>query len=189
MREWMRLMNDRGHTIATEEVALFTSMPYPVNFARRVFNTIVTKGCDYSTEYLENISTCLSCKSCKSICPAHVNAADLNSRFLALYYSRYLRPLMDILILNAEFTLPIMSKFPKLSNAVLSNNFVKALTKKIFGFVDIPLFSEKTFAQECKENDFEILSAQKAEKSDYEVIIVTDPFTVCYEADGLVKMA
>ena len=189
MREWMRLMNDRGHNIATEEVALFTSMPNPVNFARRVFNTIVTKGCDYSTEYLENISTCLSCKSCKSICPAHVNAADLNSRFLALYYSRYLRPLMDILILNAEFTLPIMSKFPKLSNAVLSNNFIKALTKKIFGFVDIPLFSEKTFAQECKENDFEILSAQKAEKSDYEVIIVTDPFTVCYEADGLVKMA
>lgn len=189
MREWMRLMNDRGHNIASEEVALFTSMPNPVNFIRRVFNTIATKGTDYSTEYLEHISTCLSCKSCKSICPAHVNAADLNSRFLALYYSRYLRPLMDILILNAEFSLPLMSKLPKLSNAVLSNKFFKKFMAKVFGFVDIPLFSTQTFASACKEHEFEILSAQKAEKSDYEVIIVTDPFTVCYESNGLIKMA
>ena len=189
MREWMRLMNDRGHNIASEEVSLLTSYPNPFNFVKRAYNTLFTKKADYSTEYLEQIQTCLSCKSCKSVCPAHVNAADLNSRFLALYYSRYLRPLMDILILNAEFTLPIMSKFPKLSNKFLDNKLVKALFKKIFGFVDIPTFSETTFAHQCKESGFEILSAIKAEKSDYEVIIVTDPFTVCYEAEGLIKMA
>lgn len=189
MREWMRLMNDRGHNIATEEFTLLTATPNPVNFIRRAFNSLFSKGSDYSTEYLERVKTCLSCKSCKSICPAHVNAADLNSRFLALYYSRYLRPLMDLMILNSEFTLPIMSKFPKLSNAVISNKYVKALTKTIFGFVDLPLFSEKTFKDECKDNDFEILSTKKAEKSDCDLIIVTDPFTVCYEANGLVAMA
>ena len=189
MREWMRLMNDRGYNIASEEVSLMTSSPNPINFVKRVINTLTTKKEDYSTEYLENIQTCLSCKSCKSICPAHVNAADMNSRFLALYYSRYLRPLMDILILNAEFTLPLMAKVPKLSNAFLSNSIIKSLTKKIFGFVDIPLFSEKTFHKECHDNGFEILTADKAAKSDYEVIIVTDPFTVSYEAHGLIAMA
>ena len=189
MREWMRLMNDRGHNIASEEIALSTQLPNPINFVRRAFNTIFTKANDYSTEYLENTKTCLSCKSCKSICPAHVNAADLNSRFLSLYYSRYLRPLMDLMILNAEFTLPLMSKLPKISNWVISNKFIKALTEKVFGFVDLPLFSETTFAKVCKDNNFEILRAHKAEKSDYEVIIVTDPFTVSYEAHGLIAMA
>lgn len=75
----------------------------------------------------------------------------MNSRFLALYYSRYLRPLMDILILNAEFTLPLMAKVPKLSNAFLSNSIIKSLTKRSW-FVDIPLFSEKTFHKECHDN-------------------------------------
>ena len=37
---------------------------------------------------------------------------------------------MDILILNAEFTLPIMSKFPKLSNVILKNSLVKGIFKK-----------------------------------------------------------
>ncbi|MGN0902929.1 MAG: FAD-linked oxidase C-terminal domain-containing protein, partial [Succinivibrio sp.] len=179
MREWMRLLNDRGHNIASEEVALYTALLNPFNFVRRCFNTLFTKKNDYSTEYLENIKTCLACKSCKSICPAHVNAADLNSRFLSLYYSRYLRPLMDILILNAEFTLPLMSHFPKLSNAFLGNSFVKKLFEKIFGFVDIPKFSERTFKKECALEGFNVLNAEGAVNSDDDVIIVTDPFTVC----------
>ena len=96
---------------------------------------------------------------------------------------------MDILILNAEFTLPIMSKFPKLSNVILKNSLVKGIFKKVFGFVDIPLFSEVTFKEECRLNGFNILTASKAKASDDDVIIVTDPFTVCYEAHGLIQMA
>ncbi len=189
MREWLRIMNDRGHNISAEELSILTATPSPLNFFKRMFNSLFTKRNDYSTEYLEKISTCLSCKSCKSICPAHVNAADLNSRFLSLYYGRYLRPLMDLLILNSEIALPILSRFPKLSNAVLSNSLVKNAVKRIFGMVDLPLFSEKTFKQECLENGFEILSSKQAVTSDLDVIIVADPFTACYESDGLVSMA
>ncbi|MGN0894828.1 MAG: FAD-binding and (Fe-S)-binding domain-containing protein [Succinivibrio sp.] len=189
MREWMRLMNDRGYNIASEEVSLLTSLPNPLNFVKRVYNTLFTRKNDYSTEYLDKISTCLSCKSCKTICPAHVNAADMNSRFLSLYYSRYLRPLMDIMILNAEFTLPLMGKFPKLSNALLGSSLIRSFNEKVFGFVDLPAFCEETFASECSKASFEILSAKKAKESDYELIIVTDPFTVCYEAHGLIAMA
>ncbi|MBR1612490.1 MAG: FAD-binding oxidoreductase [Succinivibrio sp.] len=189
MRQWMRMMNDKGYNIASEEISVLASKANPFSFARRLFNTIFTKGRDYSTEYLNNTKTCLSCKSCKSICPAHVNAADLNSRFLSLYYSRYLRPLMDLLILNSEFTLPFMSRFPRISNALLQNKVSAYLTEKIFGFVDLPKFSERTFKSLCKENDFEILSTQKACKSDNDVILVTDPFTVCFESYGLIAVA
>ena len=55
--------------------------------------------------------------------------------------------------------------------------------------MDIRLFSEKSLHKECHDNGFEILTADKAAKSDYEVIIVTDPFTVSYEAHGLIAMA
>ena len=189
MREWLRLLNDRGHNIAAEELSLLASTPSPVNFVRRCFNTLTTKHSDYSTEYLDKIKTCLSCKSCKSICPAHVNAADLNSRFLSLYYGRYLRPLMDILILKSELTLPIMSRFPKISNALLSNSLMKFAIKKVFGMVDLPLFSRNTFRSLCAKDGFEVLSSKQALVSGHEVLIVTDPFTVCYECDGLLSMA
>lgn len=43
MREWMRLMNDRGYNIASEEVSLMTSSPNPINFVKRVINTLTTK--------------------------------------------------------------------------------------------------------------------------------------------------
>ena len=67
-----------------------------------------------------------------------------------------------------------MSKLPKISNWVISNKFIKALTEKVFGFVDLPLFSETTFAKVCKDNNFEILRAHKAEKSDYEDFYIPD---------------
>ena len=83
-REWLRLLNDQGCNPNVEETQALTAVPNPIRFIKRVYNTL-NKRDDYSLEYLEHIKTCLSCKSCKSICPAHVNAADLNSRFLSLY--------------------------------------------------------------------------------------------------------
>ena len=189
MREWLRLLNDRGHNVSAEELSILTSSPSPINFVRRCFNTLFTRRGDYSSEYLKKIRTCLSCKSCKSICPAHVNAADLNSRFLSLYYGRYLRPLKDLLILNAELTLPILSRFPTISNALLSSSPVKYAVKRIFGMVDLPLFSKNTFRALCYKEGFEIYSSKQALVSGDEVLIVTDPFTVCYEAEGLISMA
>ncbi len=189
MRQWLRLMSERGYNISSEELSVMTGRLSPVSFIKRAFNTLFTRNSDYSTEYFEKVRTCLSCKSCKSICPAHVNAADLNSRFLSLYYSRYLRPMMDLLILNSEFALPIMARFPKLSNAVLSNGLIKSLTRKIFGMVDLPLFSETPFTKLSKDSGFSVVSSREAATSDDDVIIVTDPFTICYEADGLIAMA
>ncbi len=187
-REWLRLLNDQGCNPNVEETQALTSVPNPIRFIKRVYNTL-NKRDDYSLEYLEHIKTCLSCKSCKSICPAHVNAADLNSRFLSLYYGRYLRPTMDLLVLNAERFIPLMAKWPKYANMLVQNKLSAYLGEKLFGMVDLPKFSEKPLSRLCKENGFDLLSTAKALKDAPEVLIVTDPFTVAYEAEGLMMMA
>ena len=187
-REWLRLLNDRGCNPNDEELHELNVIPNPIRFIKRSYNTIFKKE-DYSLEYLERIRTCLSCKSCKSVCPAHVNAADLNSRFLSLYYGRYLRPLMDLLILNSEWAVPLMARFPKYANALVQNKLSQFMTKKIIGMVDLPKFSEKSFYDLCKDEDFKILSVKEALKAEPEVLIVPDAFTLSYEADGLLMMA
>lgn len=187
-REWLRLLNDQGCNPNVEETQALTAIPNPIRFLKRVYNTLNKKD-DYSLEYLEHIKTCLSCKSCKSICPAHVNAADLNSRFLSLYYGRYLRPTMDLLVLNAERFVPLMAKWPKYANMLVQNKLSTYLCEKLIGMVDLPKFSEKPLSKLCAENGFELLSTAKALKDEPEVLIVTDPFTAAYEAEGLMMMA
>lgn len=187
-REWLRLLNDQGCNPNVEETQALTAIPNPIRFLKRVYNTLNKKD-DYSLEYLEHIKTCLSCKSCKSICPAHVNAADLNSRFLSLYYGRYLRPTMDLLVLNAERFVPLMAKWPKYANMLVQNKLSTYLCEKLIGMVDLPKFSENPLSKLCAENGFELLSTAKALKDEPEVLIVTDPFTAAYEAEGLMMMA
>lgn len=189
MREWLRLLNDRGFNAQAEEQSSLTSTPNPWHFLRRVYNTLVDKKDDYNTEYLDKIRTCLACKSCKGVCPAHVNAADLNSRFISVYYERYLRPSMDLLTLNAEWLIPLGAKFPKLSNWVMQNTLFKKLSTAFFKLSDLPSFSQKSLQQKCSESGFKLLSSAEAATLKPEVLIVTDPFTAAYETEGLISFA
>ncbi len=188
-REWLRLLNDAGHNPNVEEMQLLTHIPNPVNFMCRVYNTLFKKDGDYSLEYLEKVKTCLSCKSCKSICPAHVNAADLNSRFFSLYYGRYLRPSMDLAVLNAERLIPLCAKFPKYANMLIENKLSRYLTEKLLGMTDLPSLSEQTLKDLCQKNGFKLLSTNGVLKEEPDVVIVTDPFTASYETQGLLMMA
>lgn len=188
MRDWLRQLNDRGFNASSEELVSLTHNSNPLSFLRRAFNTL-SGGDDFNHEYLQELATCLSCKSCKSICPAHVNAADLNSRFLSLYYGRYLRPRMDLLTLNAERFIPLGAKFPTLSNSLLRTKLCRYVMEHFFGFIDLPEFSEVSFDRLCKEQGFGLLSVAEALESDAQVLIVTDPFTVAYEAHGLISQA
>ena len=189
MRDFVRQMTKKGHNLAAEELSLQTHSKNPLSYFKRLYNTLFTRSTDYATEYYKKINTCLACKSCKSICPTHVNAADLNSRFLNLYYGRYLRPLMDILILRSEAILPLMARFPRLCNFLLQNSLAKLFNKLVFGLVDLPPFADASFYALCKKNNFAVLSSRVSLTTDYEVLVVTDPFTVSYEAQGLIEMA
>ena len=204
MREWLRLMTERGVDINAVEEKLtieasrertfkescVAAVSYVGNLFERTYNTLFERE-DFNHEYLGHVATCLSCKSCKTQCPAHVNSAELNSRFLNFYYSRYLRPSMDFLCMNAERTNPLMARVPRLSNALLQNSLSKLLVENIFKFVDLPKFNERTLRQQAKDANIQVLTAKEAEEraAHYDVIVVSNAFTASYEADGLIDLA
>lgn len=206
MREWLRLMNERGVDINQCEELLLAkakenapttigsvisdSCSYLVNLTKRTYNTIFERE-DFNHEYLGHVATCLSCKSCKTQCPAHVNSAELNSRFLNFYYSRYLRPSMDFLCMNAERSTPWLARYPKFANALINNGLSRLLTDKFFKFVDLPKFNERTLEQQARDADILVLTAKEAERraNHFDVIVLANAFTGSYEVDGLVDLA
>ena len=204
MREWLRLMTERGVDINAAEEKLtieasrertfkescVAAVSYVGNLFERTYNTLFERE-DFNHEYLGHVATCLSCKSCKTQCPAHVNSAELNSRFLNFYYSRYLRPSMDFLCMNAERTNPLMARVPRMSNALLQNSLSRLLVENIFKFVDLPKFNERTLRQQAKDANIQVLTAKEAEEraAHYDVIVVSNAFTASYEADGLIDLA
>lgn len=204
MREWLRLMTERQVDInAAEEelLARFTNSSAAGNIVtrsvkgvsswlKRCYNTIWEKE-DFNHEYLGHVATCLACKSCKTQCPAHVNSAELNSRFLHFYYSRYLRPAMDLLCLNAEKSTPFWARFPTLSNAITQNSLNQFIMAKVFGFTDIPYFSKVPLAKQARAAEIPYLSYEEALKKakHYEVLVLSNAFTGAYEAEGLIDLA
>ncbi|MGN0908940.1 MAG: FAD-linked oxidase C-terminal domain-containing protein, partial [Succinivibrio sp.] len=188
MRDWIGILNERGFSPMAEEASAIAISPL-MSWPRRLLNTLFFSRGDYSTEIMEKIRTCLACKSCKGICPTHVNAADLNSRFISMYYSRYLRPSMDLLTLNAEWLIPLGARLPRLSNMILKSGICKGLVRALFSLEDLPLFDEKPLKALCEENGIPLLSARAALKLKPDVAVVADPFTAAYEAQGLVALA
>ena len=205
MREWLRLMGERKFDIAAAEAELLAaasradrslgdygreSLVYLKNLVARTYHTLFEHD-DFNHEYLGHVATCLACKSCKTQCPAHVNAAELNSRFLNFYYSRYLRPSMDLLTLNAERTTPLMARFPRLSNALMGNGLSQWALQKVFKFVDVPRFDEIPLAAQARAAGIPCLKIAEAtaRAAHFDVIVVTNAFTASYEVDALIEWA
>lgn len=204
MREWLRLMTERQVDINACEQELLQSVANPQsqgnavvravkgvrNLVQRTYNTLFEHE-DFNHEYLGHIATCLACKSCKTQCPAHVNSAELNSRFLHFYYSRYLRPAMDLLCLNAEKTTPLLARMPKLSNALGQNPLNQWLMAKAFNFTDLPLFNEVPIKEQARRAQIPYLSYEELLKraAHYEVVVLANAFTSSYEADGVIELA
>ena len=207
MREWLRLLQERHFDITALEQAmhkqalqdaartglsgaLVTLGRYLATLGPRIYHTLRDRD-DFNHEYLAHISTCVSCKSCKTQCPAHVNAAELNSRFLNFYYSRYLRPGMDLLCLNTERTTPFMLRFPKLFNALLKNSLNQWFLERVLKFTDIPLFCERTLYAQARDAGIPVLKINElaARAAHFDVVVIANAFTAGYEADGLIDLA
>ncbi len=71
------------------------------NLLRNVFRSADFK-LQQSTEMLESIQTCLSCKACASECPSEVDLSKLKAEFLAQYYQHHKRPLRDYMFAFSE---------------------------------------------------------------------------------------
>ena len=146
---------------------------------------------DFNFEVFEAMNGCLACKSCSSQCPVGVDVPDFRAKFLAIYYSKYLRPLKDYFVANVESLAPMMAKAPRLFNFLVQNRPSEWLLKNAIGYVDTPALStpkliERTLVKPYvvnNQHDLNQLASLSDEAKKQHVLIVQDPFTSFYDAD------
>ena len=187
MREWLKQMSDRGVNALDESKKLKQSN-FLLSLPSRISNTLSKRSgeYDFSHEVHESMMGCLACKSCAGQCPIKVDVPEFRSKFLELYYSRYLRPLKDYFIGGLEFMIPTLARVPWLYNAAMKPKFMHRLMAKVAGMVDSPLLTGINLQTSLNNLGIEwatlenIAHLSPAKKSKA-VIFVQDAFTSYFE--------
>ncbi|MCE2028762.1 D-2-hydroxyglutarate dehydrogenase YdiJ [Sessilibacter corallicola] len=191
IREWLKQLAERNIDPQVESEKA-KQKSFLVSLLPRIQNTVKKqKGeYDFNHEIHTAMMGCLACKSCVGQCPINVDVPEFRSKFLELYYARYLRPLKDYFIGGLEFTIPYLAKAPWLYNAPLSLNPVKKLFAQYAGMVDSPKLSGIHLDQALAEIGVlyavpENIATLDAEQKNTSVIIVQDAFTSFFETQFL----
>jgi len=192
MREWLRQMSERGINPLSESRKIRQSS-FLLSLPARISNSLGKRNGDYdfSHEVHNAMMGCLACKSCAGQCPIKVDVPEFRSKFLELYYSRYLRPLKDYFVGGLEFMIPILARVPWLYNALMKPRFVQNIMAKVAGMVDSPLLSGMNLQTQLNrlsiqwatlENIAKLAAPQKSKA----VIFVQDAFTSYFETPVVV---
>lgn len=189
MREWLKLLAEKQIDPAQDAAKArehgawkrWSLLP------KRAFNSLVKNGSDdFSTEVKEAMDGCLSCKSCVGQCPIKVDVPAFRSRFLEVYYGRYLRPARDVLVASLERMLPVTAAAPWLSNALTQSRLGRTALKRL-GLVALPELSPVSLIVELRKrgvrvaSPVELMELPGAERSKH-VVIVQDAFTSYYDS-------
>jgi FAD/FMN-containing dehydrogenase/Fe-S oxidoreductase len=97
----------------------------------------------------ESLELCLSCKACKSECPASVDIAAYRAEFLANYFRHHHRPLALHFFGRIHEAARAASVVPRAANAIASGP-AAPLIRRVLGFHplrDLPRFATVTFRQ------------------------------------------
>jgi len=189
LREWLYLMSRAGQgnhldTHATGRARWIASLP------ARIRHTITKRAdkYDFSHEVKEAMDTCLACKSCAGQCPVKVDVPAFRAKFLALYHTRYLRPVRDWLLALLESALPWLARAPRFVNALQTSAPAQYLLRRI-GLTNIPTLSGINLATEARRAGFAMATpaavATAAARGQQAVVVVQDAFTSHFET-GLV---
>lgn len=198
VREWLRLLAEQG----TDPALLSQAVPQNRISLRGLIEKIgntrrASRGeYDFSHEVKESMSGCLACKACSTQCPIKIDVPEFRARFLALYHGRYLRPLRDHLVANAEAGAPLMAKAPQVFNFFLKQPWVQKLSEKTVGMTDLPLLSSPSLKQQLAGSSavsvtlemLESMSAEQRRAGRY-LFIVQDPFTSYFDAKVVADFA
>ncbi|WP_130834921.1 D-2-hydroxyglutarate dehydrogenase YdiJ [[Erwinia] mediterraneensis] len=197
-REWLRLLAEQGVDPLTLERELPEKRLSMRTFIARTRNSWHAKKgeYDFSHEVKEAMAGCLACKACSTQCPIKIDVPNFRARFLQLYHTRYLRPVSDHLVSAVENYAPLMAQAPKVFNFFLKQPWMRELSKKHIGMVDLPLLSSPSLKQQLAGHPAMSLTLEQLEAMDRAqradtVLVVQDPFTSYYEAqlvNDLVKL-
>jgi Fe-S oxidoreductase len=159
-----------------------------MQFPRRAANSWRSRddGDDYSHAVKEAMDGCLACKSCVGQCPIKVDVPAFRSRFLELYYGRYLRPPRDRLVASLERVLPWLARLPRITNAVLSSHLGRAALARV-GLVALPDLDGVDVrrvlqARGVRDASADALSRLSSDERRKTVVVVQDAFTSYYDS-------
>lgn len=200
VREWLRLLTQQGvdpNALLDDSAKSSLSSTFTTfkELIQRTRNTLQpnSKQYDFSSEVKTAMDGCLACKACSTQCPIKIDVPHFRSQFLALYHTRYLRPIADHLLCNIEKVTPLLAKAPKVFNFFMRQPLVNSLSKNLLGMQDLPLLSSPSLRDRLKSHPTANLSVTQieqltAQERENYVLIVQDPFTSFYEAELLTSL-
>lgn len=185
MREWLRLLAERGID-PREEAAKIGHSSRILGVVRRAFNTLnPVNRSDFSHQVREAMDTCLACKACAGQCPVKVSVPAFRSKFLNLYYGRYLRPLKDPLVAGIESTLPLIARLRPLYNLLVGSSPGRAIMR-LAGLTALPSLASVALPQLAARMGVEVatvgnIEAMSSDRREQTVIFVPDAFTAHFD--------
>lgn len=192
VREWLKQLSDRG-VDPLQESAAAKQQPFWSSLYTRTQNTLAKRRgeYDFSHEVMESMAGCLACKSCTAQCPIKVDVPSFRSKFMELYYSRYLRPLKDYFIGGLEYMIPTLAKVPWLYNALMKPAIFQKLTARVAGMVDSPLLTGISLDKQLAELGLNYAVAENIrnlsdDDKQRSVIVVQDAFTSFFETQVVI---
>ncbi|KVN38796.1 hypothetical protein WT11_03440 [Burkholderia stagnalis] len=189
LREWLYLVSQAGQADQLNAQAI-NGWQRMASLLAKIRNTLAKRSgeYDFSHEVKAAMDTCLSCRSCAGQCPIKVDVPAFRAKFLALYHTRYLRPVRDWLLACLEPALPWMAKAPRLMNSLMASAPSQWLLRRV-GLVHIPRLSGLDLADEARRAGFAMATPQSvaaaAKQEQRPVVLVQDAFTSHFET-GLV---
>ena len=126
----------------------------------------------------ESLELCLSCKACKSECPASVDIAAYRAEFLAGYFQSHRRPLALRFFGHIHEAARLASFSPRIAN-ILSSGISGTLIRRMLGFHperDLPPFAPMTFRNWFRKHP-------PLNPSGSEVLLFPDTFSNFFEPD------
>jgi len=124
----------------------------------------------------ESLDLCLSCKACKTECPANVDMATWKAEFLSHYYERKRRPLNAWAFGLVDRWAGMASRAPGLANLLSRAPGTSHLMRALLGIApqrQLPRFASSTFRQWAGKRGVPFAGSQP---SSAEVILWIDTF-------------
>ncbi len=149
------------------------------NLFRQIFSERQTEGFT-ATEIKEALELCLSCKACKTECPANVDMAKMKAEFTHGWHKNHGISLASRFFGNPSLFYPLAGMFAPLVNFMNTLPPVKGIYQQLLQVHpnrDLPKFTSKTFQHWYRKNR----SSGPASDNRPKVLLVVDWFTEYHE--------
>ena len=147
-------------------------------------------GDAWNNEHVKrSLDLCLSCKACKSECPANVDLATYRSEFLSHYHQIHRRPLAAYAFGMIDRWARLASAAPRLANAAARAPGLGALVRRALRLAperDLPRLAATTFRRWAQQHGVPGPGTEAHGASERAVILWADTFNNYFHPDAAV---